>query len=189
MGITVLALSIFLRNLLYLIDIGLFRKVLSIIIYSALDTPPNLGILTIKALSAAHTVVIPVSPDGCSLQGFMQLMASVQAVREYNNRELKIGGILITRYAPQTNVGKQIRVIASELAEAANTKGLPNRYPPDCCGKREHQRTTEHRSLFACFHSSTGLSLVEKEPNRRADRKEDVPRVAADRFGARDRFL
>ena len=67
--------------------------------------------------------MIPVSPDGYSLQGFMQLMASVQAVREFNNRELKIGGILITRYAPQTNIGKQIRVIASELAEAANTKG------------------------------------------------------------------
>ena len=87
-----------------------------------MDTPPNLGILTVNALSAAHTVVIPVSPDGYSLQGFMQLMASVQAVREFNNRELKIGGILITRYAPQTNIGKQIRVIASELAEAANTK-------------------------------------------------------------------
>ena len=39
-----------------------------------MDTPPNLGILTVNALSAAHTVVIPVSPDGYSLQGFMQLM-------------------------------------------------------------------------------------------------------------------
>ena len=40
-----------------------------------MDTPPNLGILTVNALSAAHTVVIPVSPDGYSLQGFMQLKA------------------------------------------------------------------------------------------------------------------
>ena len=50
-------------------------------------------------------------------------------------------------------------IIASELAEAANTKGLPNRYPSDRCGKREHQRTAGHCSLFAYFHSSTGLSF------------------------------
>lgn len=87
-----------------------------------MDTPPTLGILTVNALTAADTVVIPVSPDGYSLQGFMQLVDSVRTVQEYSNPKLKIGGILITRYAPQTNIGKQIRVIASELAEAVNTK-------------------------------------------------------------------
>lgn len=87
-----------------------------------LDTPPTLGILTINALTAADTVVIPVSPDGYSLQGFMQLVDSVRTVRQYSNPNLKIGGILVTRYAPQTNIGKHIHEIAGELAAAANTK-------------------------------------------------------------------
>ena len=87
-----------------------------------IDTPPSLGILTINALTCANTVVVPVSPDGYSLQGFHQLTESIRTIKRYSNPQLKTGGILITRYVPNTNVSKAIREIASDYAAMAKTK-------------------------------------------------------------------
>ncbi len=87
-----------------------------------IDTPPSLGMLTVNALTCADTVVVPVSPDGYSLQGFHQLTESIRTIKRYSNLRLKTGGILITRYVPNTNVSKAIRDIASEYAEIARTK-------------------------------------------------------------------
>lgn len=87
-----------------------------------IDTPPSLGLLTVNALTCADTVVVPVSPDGYSLQGFHQLTESIRTIKRYSNPRLQTGGILITRYVPNTNVSKAIREIASEYAEMANTK-------------------------------------------------------------------
>lgn len=74
----------------------------------SIDTPPSLGILTINALTCANTVVVPVSPDGYSLQGFHQLTESIRTIKRYSNPQLKTGGILITLYVPNTNVSKAI---------------------------------------------------------------------------------
>lgn len=81
-----------------------------------------MGILTINALTCANTVVVPVSPDGYSLQGFHQLTESIRTIKRYSNPQLKTGGILITRYVPNTNVSKAIREIASDYAAMAKTK-------------------------------------------------------------------
>ena len=45
-----------------------------------IDTPPSLGLLTVNALTCADTVVVPVSPDGYSLQGFHQLTESIRTI-------------------------------------------------------------------------------------------------------------
>ena len=67
-----------------------------------MDTPPALGILTVNALTSANTVVVPISPDGYSLQGFYQLNENIRLIKKYSNPQLKIGGILVTRYVPNT---------------------------------------------------------------------------------------
>ena len=63
--------------------------------YAILDTPPALGTLTVNALTAASWVVIPAQADAYSLDGVTDLAATIQAIREYTNPDLKIAGILL----------------------------------------------------------------------------------------------
>ena len=87
-----------------------------------LDTPPSLGILTVNALTCSDTVIVPVSPDGYSLQGFYQLNDNIKLIKKYSNPALKVGGILITRYVPNTIISREIKKIAQEYARMAGTK-------------------------------------------------------------------
>lgn len=87
-----------------------------------MDTPPALGVLTVNALTSANTVVVPISPDGYSLQGFYQLNENIRLIKKYSNPQLKIGGILVTRYVQNTIVSREIKEIAQEYAEMAGTK-------------------------------------------------------------------
>lgn len=87
-----------------------------------MDTPPALGVLTVNALTSADTVVVPISPDGYSLQGFYQLNENIRLIKKYSNPQLTIGGILVTRFVPNTIVSREIRDIAKEYAEMAGTK-------------------------------------------------------------------
>lgn len=87
-----------------------------------MDTPPALGVLTVNALTCANTVVVPISPDGYSLQGFYQLNDNIKLIKKYSNPKLKVGGILVTRYVPNTIISREIRKIAQEYALLADTK-------------------------------------------------------------------
>jgi len=79
--------------------------------YIILDTPPALGILTVNALTASTSVIIPAQADIYSLQGIDQLMGTVDTVKKYCNPELTIKGILLTRYNPRTVLTRDITEI------------------------------------------------------------------------------
>lgn len=66
--------------------------------YIIIDTPPALSILTINALTASNSVIIPAQADIYSLQGIEQLAETIQPVKRYCNPTLSIEGILLTRY-------------------------------------------------------------------------------------------
>lgn len=66
--------------------------------YVILDCCPSLGILTINALTAADTCIIPVQADILSLQALSRLEETIAVIRRYTNKELQISGILVTRY-------------------------------------------------------------------------------------------
>jgi len=91
-----------------------------------MDTPPSLGMLTINALTCADMVVVPVSPDGYSLQGFYQLNENIRLIKKYSNQDLRVGGILVTRYVPNTIISREIRGFAQKYAEMAGTKVYRN---------------------------------------------------------------
>lgn len=74
--------------------------------YIVIDTPPNLGILTTNALTASDDVIIPLGTDMYSLHGFTQLHQTIQDISEYCNANLKIDGLLITKYNKQINFNK-----------------------------------------------------------------------------------
>jgi chromosome partitioning protein len=81
-----------------------------------LDTPPNLGILTINAFAASDTIIVPMISDIFSLQGIAQLYETVERVRKYCNPGLCIAGILLTRFNPRTLLSREVRGTAELVA-------------------------------------------------------------------------
>lgn len=84
--------------------------------YCIVDTPAQLGTLTVNALTAADSVVIPVQAEVYSLQGIGQLSKAIEAVKKYCNHDLYIRGILITRYNGRAIISRDMQ---SNLEEAA----------------------------------------------------------------------
>ena len=76
--------------------------------YILIDCSPSLGLLTINALAAADSVIIPVHASYLSLKGLEQLLCTVYKVRKYLNRNLKIDGILISMVDKRTRAAREI---------------------------------------------------------------------------------
>lgn len=71
-----------------------------------IDCPPALGILTINALTASNSVLIPCGADILSIQGFSQLYELIGSVKKYSNKKLTISGLVVTRYDTRTRLNK-----------------------------------------------------------------------------------
>ena len=89
--------------------------------FCLLDCPPTLGILTVNALTAADSLIIPITADAYSIQGLSQLKKLIDRVIKYSNRQLKIEGLLITRY-DKTNITKALTDQINQTAEQLGTK-------------------------------------------------------------------
>lgn len=90
--------------------------------YIIIDTPPTLGILTINALTASNEVIIPVGADIYSLQGLGQLNETIGKVRKYCNKDIKIAGLLLTRYNGRSILSKDMKESIEHAAEQIDTK-------------------------------------------------------------------
>jgi chromosome partitioning protein len=73
-----------------------------------IDCPPALGLLTINALAAADTVLIPVQAEYYALEGLSQLLSVVQRVREGINPRLEVLGVVLTMYDKRTTLADQV---------------------------------------------------------------------------------
>jgi chromosome partitioning protein len=73
-----------------------------------IDCPPSLGFLTINALSAADSILIPVQCEFFCMEGIPDLFQTLETVRTYFNSQLTIEGILLTMYDERTNLSKQV---------------------------------------------------------------------------------
>ena len=88
-----------------------FFVILSITFYSALDTPPSLGILTVNALTASDSVLIPVTPQLLSAIGLKMLIKTIQKVQKHINPALVIDGVLMAMCDTRTNLYKEVNGI------------------------------------------------------------------------------
>lgn len=76
--------------------------------YILIDCLPSLGMLTINALAAADSVIIPVQAQFYSLKGMEQLMTTIAKIKRQINKQLKIEGILVTMFDKRTNLSKEV---------------------------------------------------------------------------------
>ena len=73
-----------------------------------IDCPPSLNLITINALTAADTVLVPIQGEYFALEGLEQLLHAVNLVRKRLNRHLEIEGIVFTMYDARTNLSLQV---------------------------------------------------------------------------------
>jgi chromosome partitioning protein len=76
--------------------------------YIFIDCPPSLGILTINAMTAAKSVLIPIQCEYYALEGVGQLLNSIRLVQKNLNPSLQIEGILLTMYDSRLNLSNQV---------------------------------------------------------------------------------
>ncbi|TMN22269.1 ParA family protein [Lentibacillus cibarius] len=76
--------------------------------YIIIDCPPSLGLLTLNALTAADSVLIPVQCEYYALEGLSQLLNTIRLVQKHLNKSLMIEGVLLTMLDARTNLGIQV---------------------------------------------------------------------------------
>lgn len=114
--------------------------------YIIIDTPPALGILTINALTACDSVLIPAQADVYSLQGIEQLVETMQPVQKYCNPALRIEGILLTRFTQRSVLSREVVELMEQLAAKIDTKVFRTKIR-EAVGIKEAQ--ISRQSIFA----------------------------------------
>jgi len=76
--------------------------------YVLLDCPPSLGLLTVNALSAADSVLIPLQAEYFALEGVAELQATMRRVQRALNPKLALEGVLLTMFDDRTNLNQQV---------------------------------------------------------------------------------
>ena len=84
-----------------------------------IDCPPSLGLLTINALTAANSVLVPIQCEFYALEGVSQLMNTIKLVQRNLNPALKLEGVLMTMFDQRTNLSSDV---VGEVRKYFNTK-------------------------------------------------------------------
>ena len=113
--------------------------------YVLIDCMPSLGMITINALAATDSVVIPTQPHYLSAKGLELLLRSVSMVRRQINPKLRIDGILMTMVIPRTNISKEITATVKS-AYGQKIKVFDSEIPHSI---RAVEATAEGKSIFA----------------------------------------
>jgi len=117
--------------------------------YLFIDSPPSLGLLTLNALVAADTVLIPLHCEYYALEGLADLWGTIRRVRSALNPSLDIEGVLFTMFDERTNLGQQV---AREVRAFFKEKVF---------------RTTIPRNVRLAEAPSHGLAVIEYDAKSR----------------------
>jgi chromosome partitioning protein len=141
--------------------------------YIFIDCPPSLGLLTVNALTAADSVLLPIQCEYYALEGLTQLLDTIKLVRENLNWNLFIEGILMTMWDYRTNLSRQVvdevasyfpnelyRAVIPRNVKLSEAPGFGKdifAYDPHCSGA--------HAYMDACkeFLTRNGEQIDEKQ--------------------------
>ena len=122
--------------------------------YIIIDTPPALGVLTVNALTAGHSAIIPAQAEVHSLQGIGLLYEVIQAVQKYTNPALTIKGILITRYNGRAILSRDMKDNLEATAKELGTKVFTTPIR-ECTAIKEAQATQSDIYSYAPKSNAT----------------------------------
>jgi chromosome partitioning protein len=94
--------------------------------YILIDCPPSLNILTVNAMVAAHSLIVPLQSEFFALEGLSQLMLTLREVRQTANPGLRIEGVALTMYDKRNNLSQQVEADARQnLGDLVFTTVIP----------------------------------------------------------------
>ncbi|KIN65744.1 CbiA multi-domain protein [Sulfitobacter noctilucae] len=94
--------------------------------YILIDCPPSLNLLTVNAMIAAHSILVPLQSEFFALEGLSQLMMTIREVRQTGNKDLRIEGVVLTMYDRRNNLSQQVESDArSNLGELVFKTVIP----------------------------------------------------------------
>lgn len=76
--------------------------------YILIDCPPSLNLLTVNAMIAAHSILVPLQSEFFALEGLSQLMLTIREVRLSGNTDLRIEGVVLTMYDKRNNLSQHV---------------------------------------------------------------------------------
>ena len=126
--------------------------------YVLIDCMPSLGMITINALVAANSVIIPTQPHYLSAKGLELLLRSVSMVKRQINPKLRIDGILMTMVMPRINISKEITATVKS-AYGKKIKVFDTEIPHSI---RAVEATAEGKSIFAYDKSGKVAAAYEQ---------------------------
>lgn len=82
-----------------------------------IDCPPNLGLMTLNALTAADTIYIPLQTEYYSMKGMSQLLDCIKVIKKRINSKLDFGGVICTMYDQRKNLNRDVKELIDDYFE------------------------------------------------------------------------
>lgn len=95
--------------------------------FVVIDTPPNLGVLSLNAFLVSDYIIVPIAADSFSLKGVRLLKQALDDVEEETEENISVAGLLLTKYTDRTNVSKLLEKSVNSAAELLDTKVFESR--------------------------------------------------------------
>jgi len=139
--------------------------------YIFIDCPPSLGLLTINALTAANSVVIPLQCEYFALEGLSQLVRTIRLVKNSYNRQLKIESIVLTMYDRRNKLTHQVaKEVKQHFKEQVYDTVIPrNVRLSECPSHGLSIHAYDKRSSGALSYMNLGKEFLKKQVKSKAN--------------------
>ena len=132
-----------------------------------IDCPPSLGLLTVNALTAADTVLIPIQCEYYALEGLSQLLETIDLVRDHLNPRLRVKGVLLTMFDARTNLAADVaaevrrhlgdQVYATIVPRSVRLSEAPSYGLPIAAYRPDSRGAAAYRDVAVEFLARDGL--------------------------------